>query len=412
MAKLGETQFYKLPIQGKAYYPGTKKRKLFEYVTSPWAGNVPQGYIPITREEFMKGAPAETLSNLVPQLQPGYIAPWAKQYVPEAARPTEEFFAPGMKQQAAKDWTGFQAEIASRAGKTPPVLGAGIGAGAPTAYDNLINQLTQAMTTAEAETPEMAGYKEKIGTFDEEIGKARDLLADLDSRIRRGMGREESRLAPMEVILGRQREIQRQAGEGRQDILATLESLQTGRGQALEEMERAEAERTRPLELLQAKVGMTKDILGLTEPKETKVSEFTDAQGNRIITFYDQRTGKTRTENVGKVDPGIETQVVEANGRKMLINRDTGETIKDLGEADVEQPEDVKEDILNIVNSAVDEYKLNPAGYREKFIELAVDRFGEEWRDFITKSVYTRMPDIIREAGGGASTADDFFDEL
>jgi len=75
----------------------------------------------------------------------------------------------------------------------------------------------------------LGGLKAKIGTFDEEIGKARDLLSDLDRRIRGGLNREEARLAPMELITGRQAELQRQGSLERSDTQAVLESLQRGR---------------------------------------------------------------------------------------------------------------------------------------------------------------------------------------
>ena len=62
-----------------------------------------------------------------------------------------------------------------------------------------------------------------------------------------------------------------------------------------------------------------------------------------------------------------------------------------------EMPEsEVKNAIISKINSAVDQYRLNPEGFRERFIESLVRTYGEEWRDYITESVYTLMPDIAQ----------------
>ncbi len=54
----------------------------------------------------------------------------------------------------------------------------------------------------------------------------------------------------------------------------------------------------------------------------------------------------------------------------------------------------IKRRIISEINSAVDQYRLNPEGFREKFIESLVSTYGEKYRDYITKQVYTLMPDI------------------
>jgi len=52
-----------------------------------------------------------------------------------------------------------------------------------------------------------------------------------------------------------------------------------------------------------------------------------------------------------------------------------------------------KKNILANINSAVDQYKLNPDGFREKQIESLIATYGEENRKYIKEQVYALMPD-------------------
>ena len=53
-----------------------------------------------------------------------------------------------------------------------------------------------------------------------------------------------------------------------------------------------------------------------------------------------------------------------------------------------------KKNILANINSAVDQYKLNPDGFREKQIESLIATYGEENRAYIKEQVYALMPNI------------------
>jgi len=55
---------------------------------------------------------------------------------------------------------------------------------------------------------------------------------------------------------------------------------------------------------------------------------------------------------------------------------------------------DIANRIFNQINMAVDQYRLNPEGFRERFIEGLVTQYGEPARDYISKQVYAQMPDI------------------
>lgn len=221
-------------------------------------------------------------------------------------------------------------------------------------YEGLIGKLTTALETATPTTTMEAqwgalgrergipGLKETIGTFDEELMKTQDLLSDLEIRIRRGMGREEARLAPMEVITGRKAALEREAAYPRADILATIESLQRGREAAtgrlgaeetdiLRILEMREAERSRPLELLSKEIELR--------------------------------------QGIGELE-GIDSP---------------------------EKERETKSSIVADINRTIDQYKINPAGFRERFIESLIATYGEDYRDYINRQVYSLMPDIIAE---------------
>jgi len=118
--------------------------------------------------------------------------------------------------------------------------------------DDMIKQLMAALTKSSPTTsledqfkalssaqglPGLAG---QVGTFDEEISKAQGLLTDLDARIRGGLSREEARLAPLEIISGRQGELLRQGQADRQTAVDLLANLNESRDLALDTLDRKE----------------------------------------------------------------------------------------------------------------------------------------------------------------------------
>lgn len=206
----------------------------------------------------------------------------------------------------------------------PPPGGAGVGypPTGQTAYGGLIDKLTAALTTMtggptmeeqlgtmreERGVPEL---RETVGTFEEEIGKAQGLLSDLDMRIRRGMVAEEARRIPMPLIVGRKAELQAQASLERGDVLAAIETLQRGRGQAESALEREEAdiltilglrekERTQPLEQLTKELTIRKSIRDLTKTEiPSAVSSTFDDAGNLTIVMQDPTTGAFTTKTI------------------------------------------------------------------------------------------------------------------
>ena len=60
-----------------------------------------------------------------------------------------------------------------------------------------------------------------------------------------------------------------------------------------------------------------------------------------------------------------------------------------------ERPQSIRKNIISDINRAVDQYRLNPEGFRERFIESLVATYGEPYRDYIVKQVYSLMPDIV-----------------
>lgn len=212
--------------------------------------------------------------------------------------------------------------------------GAGVGVGAGVGAqiqpkkdpkDALIDQLTKALTSAReapstveqlTELQEERGIprlKETIGTFDEEIGKAQDLLADLDARIRRGVEAEKGEVMPLHLETGRTAALERQAAIPRADILSTIERLQSGKERAESTLEREEAdilmvlglkekERTQPLEALATELDLRKSIRDLTKLNiPNAVSSTFDDAGNLTIVTQDPDTGEFSTETIAGI---------------------------------------------------------------------------------------------------------------
>jgi len=146
--------------------------------------------------------------------------------------------------------------------------------------------------------------KTQIGTFDEEIKKASDLLADLDARIRLGKSREESRLSPMELITGRQQELEQDASMNRNDLLDLIKSSQTGRSQILETMGREKED-------ILAQLGMREKDEATTEKETGKVEADVDRKKELISKYPQASIGLNDTwelinEKLAKVGTGDE----------------------------------------------------------------------------------------------------------
>lgn len=103
-------------------------------------------------------------------------------------------------------------------------------------------------------------------------------------------------------------------------------------------------------------------------------------------------------KNIGKYQ-----QTVEINGRKVRNTYDAeGNIINSVDMEAAEKPQtkkNIEKEIFSTINATVDQYKLNPTGFRENLIELLTGNYGEEWRDYIVKAVYRLMPDIEKKSG-------------
>ena len=218
-------------------------------------------------------------------------------------------------------------------------------------YTELVSRVKEAMSKQQAQPnlteqykteQERAGITEKkqqIGTYSEEINKTRDLLADLDARIRGGQTREAARLAPMELITGRQEEIARQNQADRQTSADLIDSLSRSKTIALESLNieqqdiltklgLAEKDLQRPLEQLQNEITIRNQIKELTQKEIPNVvsSQFNDAGDLTIIT-QDPSTGGFSTQimrGVGKAASKYEstTSVTNDNGDITFIGID------------------------------------------------------------------------------------------
>ncbi|HDY66707.1 MAG TPA: hypothetical protein ENH85_02825 [Candidatus Scalindua sp.] len=143
--------------------------------------------------------------------------------------------------------------------------------------------------------------------------------------------------------------------------------------------------------------GRQRVAVGL-EAKQRVVREFmtaqeTDIQRQRAITEAKLGLGKERLEfEAGKQETTLEIYRTEL-GR---LEKEETEATAEVKEA-TKAANTVKKNILTNINSAVDQYKLNPSGFRERYIESLVATYGEQQREYIGKQVYSLMPDIIEK---------------
>lgn len=88
---------------------------------------------------------------------------------------------------------------------------------------------------------------------------------------------------------------------------------------------------------------------------------------------YDPTTGKTTKLDTGSGSDGAGTPIPsDSSGVSTAVAKT----------------------IQSDINQAIDQYKINPSGFRERFIEAEVARYGENARSYINKQVYALMPDI------------------
>lgn len=184
------------------------------------------------------------------------------------------------------------------------------------AYDQLVEKLTQNIgadtggKTLEQMREELrtekgiAGLKTNVSDFSTELSKANDLLADLDQRIRGGQAKESGRLAPMELITGRQEELASDASIDRNDLLNTISKLTESKKVAGEQLSSAE-----------------EDILNTLNLRQTEKTGALETMKTRAELL------KTLTPEEKKLD----TSIIDVGGRKVLVNNQTGESIRDLG---------------------------------------------------------------------------------
>lgn len=75
--------------------------------------------------------------------------------------------------------------------------------------------------------------------------------------------------------------------------------------------------------------------------------------------------------------------------------------MRQLGKVEKGTKKDEKtmNEILSRINQVVDQYKIQPEGFRERLIDLLVKQYGTKYKEFITNAVYTLLPDIKEKQG-------------
>ena len=123
---------------------------------------------------------------------------------------------------------------------------------------------------------------------------------------------------------------------------------------------------------------------------EAELAEMEEIEIEEIARYY--------PEYISKLAKDKDTQIVTAGGRVLLIDKTTGNTIKDLGTAYKADTEDVDDDEAKLV----DKFRTDLVAYdkqiqegttREQIIRLLKTRYPEIDPDDIARAVYETYPD-------------------
>ena len=124
-----------------------------------------------------------------------------------------------------------------------------------------------------------------------------------------------------------------------------------------------------------------------TAPEGTETITTTDSQGKQ----------KTWFRKVEAETPKLRTQIIEVEGRKKLVNLDTGEIIEDLGIAKIEKPTPLKGTTganyntrLNQEITAMYSGRYGREGSREQVIDILQKEFPDV---DVAGDIYSRVPD-------------------
>jgi len=94
----------------------------------------------------------------------------------------------------------------------------------------------------------------------------------------------------------------------------------------------------------------------------------------------------------GQAGITIEDTLEEANQKASKWSR--AQVGVEGAEIEGEKLKETQTNVVADINRAVDQYRLNPEGFRERFIESLVATYGEGQRNYINNQVYSLMPDI------------------
>lgn len=244
--------------------------------------------------------------------------------------------------------------------------------------NRLIEQLLSGIKGVESFKPEekykslqeetgVKGIQERIGTFDEEINKTTDLLKKLESDI--------TKRAAEGGFIQSESQRRRVLGVEQKPLTESLEELTKARGLETERLGMAQSdlatrfgfakeEATRPLSLLKENISISKDLKDLFSPDKAE---------------------------------RLDTDIQDVGGRKLLVNKQTGATIKDLGPADptkMTETEKTRALKISAAQKARTVLEQNAAGNIDKKVN---------------PDLYMRLRQDYAEVVGDASEFDDVF---
>lgn len=160
-------------------------------------------------------------------------------------------------------------------------------------------------------------------------------------------------------------------------------------------------EQQRKLENILKQAGLLETMYSYLTPQQIKV-------GDRILE-RDPFTGTYRDVTPEETWRALQEEeirknwgwTVDAEGNVWRVNPSLERTERIGKIATKSSTEDQKiiDQIMSDINSTVDQYKLSPEGFRERFIDILAKKYGEKYRDIIANMVYTLMPDITGRTG-------------
>jgi hypothetical protein len=206
------------------------------------------------------------------------------------------------------------------------------------------------------------------------------------------------------------------AGLEQEDVTTLQSQLQTMLGLAGQTQEQQLAAAKEPLSFTESLLPAIESLAQYQSPQQKLAQTIASEQIQKLLGLGGYATTPTTTTTKPQIlgssemgyysynpDTGETTPILTGTGGGAVgAGVSAGVAGVDAGLEGVSTA--TAKSIQSDINSAQAQYKLNPSGFREKFIESQVKKYGESARNYITNQVYGLMPDITA-AGKPATQA-------